>query len=43
MGDSKLIFTEKIDGTNSRVAIVLAGSYVIGCREDLLRARRSGS
>lgn len=37
--DGPLIFTEKVDGTNTRVALLQSGEYVIGSREQLLHAR----
>lgn len=33
-----LLFTEKVDGTNSRVIVLPGGEYVIGSREQLLHA-----
>ncbi|WP_443056278.1 RNA ligase family protein [Streptomyces sp. NBC_00239] len=35
----EVVLTEKVDGTNARVAVLPDGDYVIGSREDLLHAR----
>jgi hypothetical protein len=37
--DGRVLLTEKIDGTNSRVILLPDGSYLIGSREELLHAR----
>ncbi|GGU40652.1 RNA ligase family protein [Streptomyces violascens] len=34
-----VVLTEKVDGTNARVAVLPDGDFVIGSREDLLHAR----
>ncbi|MEW1760582.1 RNA ligase family protein [Streptomyces cyaneofuscatus] len=34
-----VVLTEKVDGTNARVAVLPDGDYVIGSREELLHAR----
>ena len=39
MGDGELIFTEKVDGTNSRIVVAPGADYVLGSREELLHAR----
>src|SRR2546430_2519250 len=36
---TKVIGTEKLDGTNSRIVLLPDGSYLIGSREELLFAR----
>ncbi|CAM4240673.1 RNA ligase family protein [Nocardiopsis rhodophaea] len=35
----KVILTEKVDGTNSRLVLFPTGDYIIGSREELLHAR----
>lgn len=37
--DAPLIYTEKIDGTNSRIVLLPDGCYIIGSREEPLFAR----
>lgn len=37
-GDSRLIFTEKVDGTNGRLIAMPDGDWFIGSREELLTA-----
>ncbi|RLU82038.1 hypothetical protein CTZ27_31270 [Streptomyces griseocarneus] len=37
--EGDVVLTEKVDGTNARIIVFPDGSYVIGCREELLYAR----
>jgi len=39
LGDSELIVTEKVDGTNSRIIVMPDGRFLIGSREELLHAQ----
>lgn len=38
-GNCDLIYTEKVDGTNSRIVLLPDGYFLIGSREELLHAR----
>lgn len=37
--DEDVVWTEKVDGTNSRIILLPGGDYVIGSREELLYAK----